>query len=42
MKRTLKSKKSIAKHSKIMAYGTFEGGCFGQSCYPVVCHTNPC
>ena len=41
MKRSLKSKKAIAKFNK-MAYGTFEGGCFQNGCYPNVCKTNPC
>lgn len=42
MKKSLKSKRAIANSNKIMAYGTFEGGCFGSSCYPNVCKTNPC
>lgn len=42
MKRSLKSKKIIAKFNKIMAYGTFESGCFGASCYLSDCKTNPC
>lgn len=42
MKRVLKSKRLVAKHNKVIAYGTFEGGCYGSSCYTTVCKTNPC
>ena len=42
MKKCLKSKKINANFSKIMAYGTYEGGCFGASCYTETCKTNPC
>lgn len=42
MKRILKSKRNISRHYKVVAYGTYEGGCFGASCYVNDCKTNPC
>ena len=40
MKKVLKSKRQYRKNNEILAYGTYEGGCYGKNCFITSCQTD--